>query len=162
VQVVPQQAILRRNPKVNTQKIMIERPGMGPYLGLCLPFFLILCLYLTIFFTKPHASVGFPITVCALVVIISAAWIFGHKVVVKEGELVYRDGFYRKIHIPTKSISSIETGHISLVRLGNVIKIPSLSVKCESHTFQINPVIFRSGLRQRLNDGLENPDNMLK
>lgn len=135
---------------MSTSITLYERPRLGPYIGLSLPFFLIFFLYLLIFLTKPNVSVGFPIAISLAVATLFTIWITGHQIKIMGGKLTYRNGFYQKTVVSIDTIKSIKAGHSSYENLGSAIKIPSLMITHGEGTLHINPALFRPGLARRI------------
>ena len=135
---------------MSTSIILDERPRLGPYIGLSLPFFLIFCLYVVILLTRPNVSVGFPIAISLVVATIFTIWISGHQIKIMDGKLIYRNGFYQKTVVSIDTIKSIKAGHATYENLGSAIKIPSLKIIHGEDTLHINPALFRPGLARRI------------
>lgn len=127
-----------------------ERPSPGPYLGMAMPFFLLGCLGVVAIFTKGYPKGGWIFALCYVIAALFAAWTFGHRVVIKDGILTYRNGFYRTQSMTVPTIKKVSIGDFSYRQMGKKITVPALIVTNGETTLYIRAALFRPGLEKRI------------
>ena len=111
--------------QMNSIKISASVSGYIILVG----FWLLLALaYFWLTIEKPESGSESGLIIAGLAALFWLVWLKGFVIQIEDGELIYRDGFFRRLVIRLEDITQADVKWVDWLVIGRVIKLPRLVV----------------------------------